>query len=173
MTATTEQLLAAREKLMGIIEEATTSYQNEVREALRKMGVISKALLPDANSDMLTERIVELRDLKGVVKNVTGEVAASIEREVEQVDAKLLEVMDTAGATQIKASGGTAFIQIKSRYNCSDWESYYGYLKEHDRFDLLEKRPAQGALKKLQEDEGFLPPGISTYSERTVTVRRS
>lgn len=174
MTATTEQLLAALEKLEGSLAEATSSYESEAAKLKAKIKVVNDHLwiVQEHSADSIVEKFVALRDGRSELKKKYDAEDRTLKDEMEKCEVWLMQAADSIGAQSIKGHAGTAFIQIKTRYNCSDWPNYWEYIKEHDRFDLLEKRPAQGALKELQE-EGELPPGISTYSERTITVRRS
>lgn len=121
----------------------------------------------------LVEEFVQFRDARTDLKKQFDINDSRLKEYMEQREIKLLQMLEALDAQSLKTPFGTAYTQIKSRYSCADWPNYWQYMKDHDRMDLVEKRPAQAALAKIQEDGGELPPGVNVFSERTVTVRRS
>src|SRR5690606_4698555 len=98
---------------------------------------------------------------------------AEIEVKMDRIEAWLLENMDKVGADQFKAASGVAYIQTKTRASCADWATFWNYLQENGRFDLMEKRLSSKAIGDMLEETGELPPGVNIHRERTVVVRKS
>jgi hypothetical protein len=50
----------------------------------------------------------------------------------------------------------------------------YSFVKEHDAFDLFEKRIHQGAMKEfLEVNPDLRPEGLNVYREYAVVVRKA
>lgn len=179
MTHSIETLAEALARIESQIDENQSAYMSEHDRLSAKASVVRKALWDKrveagtVTADEATTKFVALRDKRAELKKRYDREDEEVKKQMQRYELWLMDVMDDVGMSSLKAEGGTAFIQTKSRYNCSDWEEYYRYIKENDRFDLLEKRPAQGPLSEMLKEGEVLPPGISTYSERVVTVRRS
>lgn len=56
-------------------------------------------------------------------------------------------------------------MNLSSKPVASDWEALYGYMKEHDAMDLVQKRLHESAIA-LRVEEGEEIPGIE-YNEVT------
>lgn len=86
----------------------------------------------------------------------------------------LLKNMEEVGTDTLKTKGiGTAFRQLKVRYNCTDWTNFWPKMAELGRFDFMEKRlSAKAVAEYLAEPDAEELPGITSFNEYTVTVRR-
>jgi hypothetical protein len=175
MTPSVEQVSEAYAKLLEQRGELDSKYLAE-REALdEKADKLQEWLWHNSEhtATSLVEEFISFRDSRAELKKQYDINDARLKEYMEKRETKLLEMMQNIDAQSLKTPFGTAYIQIKTRYSCADWPAYWDYMKTNDRMDLLEKRPAQAALAKIQEDGKELPPGLNLYSERTVTVRRS
>jgi len=77
-------------------------------------------------------------------------------------------------ATSIKTEAGLVVLSTKTRYWTSDWDSFYTFIKTNDVPQLLERRVAQGNMKKYIEDNpGKLPPGMNADTEYEISVRKN
>jgi len=124
-------------------------------------------------ADSITEEFVALRDARAALKKQYENEDNALKEQMARRDVWLLTAINAMGCESIRTSHGTAYKQTKTRSSCGDWPAYWNYMKEHDRFDLVEKRVSQGAISKMIEDEEELPPGVNLFSEDVVTVRRA
>ena len=83
------------------------------------------------------------------------------------------DMMKTMGVTSVRTAQGTVVLSVKTRYNTQDWDSFKEFVKQHDAIDLLEKRIAQSNMAQfLEENPGLVPPGLNSYSEFDISVRK-
>jgi hypothetical protein len=91
----------------------------------------------------------------------------------EQVQMAMKDLLLELKAKSVKTDAGLVILSTKTRYYTSDWEAFHKFVKEHDAIDLLERRVAQGNMKKYLEDNpDQLPPGLNANTEYDVSVRR-
>lgn len=175
MTHSIEQIAAARAVVQDKLTAATAQYRAEVAVHKAQLRKLEAYIWEhgEHTADSVTEDYVALRDMRSDLKAAYETEDKELKEQMAARETWLLSALDTIGAESLRTNHGTAFIQTKRRSSCGDWPSYWGYMKEHDRFDLVEKRVAQGAINKMLEEGEELPPGVNLFSERTVTVRRS
>lgn len=67
---------------------------------------------------------------------------------------------------------GTAY--FSTHHNCSvkNQESFFQYVQQEDRFDLMEKRASKKAVKEYVEDMGEPPPGVEFGAVQVLVIRR-
>lgn len=175
MTHTVEQIEAALAKLREQYDEATSVYTTESARLLGNMAKLEAWLWKNKEhtADGVIGEYVQLRDERSALKAQYEERDRELKQKMEAREGFLLQVLNDIGADSIKGGAGTAYITTQTRSSCSDWPLFWGYIKEHDRFDLLEKRVSQKPIKDMLENGEDLPPAINTFTERVVTIRRS
>lgn len=124
-------------------------------------------------ADSLVEEYVALRDRRAAIKAEYDAEDKKLKDRMELHEAKLLEMLQETGAESFRTAHGTAYTQLKVKSSCSDWTVFWAYIRDTGRFDLLEKRVGQTAIKTMVDAGEELPPGINTFTEREVTVRRA
>ena len=74
-----------------------------------------------------------------------------------------------------KASGSTATVGIveSTQPQIEDWEAVHKYIREHDRFDLLQKRLSVLAWRDLVQKDGFLVPGTVATTVYDLSLTKS
>lgn len=124
-------------------------------------------------AESLVEEYVAMRDERSALKAAYEAEDDKIKDRMEQHEVKLMEMLTSVGAESFRTPYGTAYTQTDIRSNCADWTAYWAYIQETGRFDLLEKRVSQKPIKDMIEAGEALPPGINTFRERKVVIRRS
>lgn len=172
---TAEQVSEGLETFKERLAEATAAYGDEAARLRERVAKLQAWLWANGehSADSVTEDYVAMRDERSALKAEYDARDAELKARMEAHETWLLKTATDIGAESIKTAHGTAFVQVKQRFSCGDWDGYWAYIKETGRFDLLEKRPAQAALGKMVKDGQDLPPGTNVFSERVVTVRRS
>jgi hypothetical protein len=103
-------------------------------------------------------------------------------REAERVDAEFEEKLNRLrvyflthlNATNARASrtdAGTFFKKLKVSPSAESWETIYAYIKEHNAFDMLERRIKKKFVVDYRKLNGKLPPGVNVHEEWEVQVR--
>lgn len=130
--------------------------------------------MSEIGADKLTRVYIKMRDKLRQMQAEFEQQEADLKGQMEVIEAKLLEICKETGADSIKTPHGTIMRGMKTRYWTSDWESMHNFVREHDAFDLLERRVHQTNMKAwLDENPGLLPQGLNAESRYSVTVRRS
>lgn len=175
MTHTVEQIKNALHTLQSQLDESTAAYNDDADRTRAKITKLREWLWanePHTAESMIAE-VVGLRDERSALKAQYDRADKVLKDAMELREAALLQTINDVGVNSLRGDTGTAYVQVKTRSSCSDWPSLWQYIKDNDRFDLLEKRVAQKAITDMIEEGDELPPGISTFTERVVTIRRS
>jgi hypothetical protein len=130
--------------------------------------------MTEVGADKLAKVYIKMRDALQQLEREHEERVANIKSQMELVENELMEICKATGADSIKTPHGTVIRSVKTRYWTSDWESMHEFIRQHDAYDLLERRVHQTNMKTwLEENPNFLPQGLNSESRYSVTVRRS
>ncbi len=130
--------------------------------------------MSDVDATRVINAYIAIRDKRAEIKKAY-EAADAVEKEkLNKLEVWLLKSMDAVGSAQLKANDGVgiAFKQLSVKYACQDWTTYWDFIHENKRYDMLQKRIGEGAVSKYKEEVGEYPPGINSFSEINVVVRR-
>jgi uncharacterized protein YeeX (DUF496 family) len=124
-------------------------------------------------ADRLASAYIKMRDKRSQLQKEFDEQDKKIEAQMEMVAEELLKLCKTIGADSIRTSVGTVFRSVKTRYETTDWENMYAFIKEHDIPQVLERRISTTNMKQfLDENPTLMPIGMNVNNKYTVTVRR-
>ena len=125
-------------------------------------------------ADKLVKAYIKLRDARAVLKSEYEAQDAVLLDKVATIESKLLDFCRESGADGVTTPFGTASRVVKERYFTNDWSSFRAFVKEHDAFDLFEKRIHQGAIKEfLESNPDLRPEGLNVHREYAVVVRKA
>lgn len=123
--------------------------------------------------DKILTAYMALRDKRSELKDAYEEADAVLKEKLYKLEVWMKQQMEALGTDQLASRGiGTAYREISRKYSASDWTLIWGYMREHERFDLTQKRLSEGILNEILKETGELPPGVSLHSEYVVIVRR-
>lgn len=124
-------------------------------------------------TDKLVKTYVKIRDARKELTEKYEKEDAELKEAMDTIEQQLLDACKTIGADSIRTPYGTVSRTVKKRYWTNDWHSFHEFLKEHEVFDLLEKRIAQTNMSTfLEENPDLHPPGLNVDSRYSVVVRR-
>jgi hypothetical protein len=133
--------------------------------------------MAEVNASTVIEAFVLLRDKRSELKKEFAAADKILEEKQDRLDAWLLKAMETTGSDQLACKGvGTAFRQMSTKMSCTDWTSFWPKIGELGRYDFLEKRLSAKAIQEFLDDpanKGVVLPGITTFNEYKVVVRRA
>jgi hypothetical protein len=130
--------------------------------------------MSEIGADKLAKVYIKMRDHLQSLQREYEEKEADVKAQMEIIEQKLLEICKDTGADSIKTAYGTVMRSTKTRYWPSDWASMYEFIRQHDAYDLLERRVHQTNMKTwLEENPSLLPQGLNAETRYSVTVRRS
>ena len=96
------------------------------------------------------------------------------ELQVAEAAAKLvvLELLSTSGLEKASGKFATAGITRTDVPFIQDWDAIYAYIKENNRFDLIQKRIGVVAWRDLYND-GVLVPGTEAAIDTDLSLTKS
>ena len=125
--------------------------------------------MSEATADKLVKVYLKLREARAKLKQQDEE----FEQQQKLIQNELLELCKSMGAESIRTEFGTIIRSTQRRYWTNDWDSFYKFIKEHDAFQLLQKRITNTNMAQfLEENPDLHPPGLNVDAEYTVSVRR-
>jgi len=127
----------------------------------------------DKAIDKIVAVYIKIRNAKeDLTREYDGKIA-TFDEQMRTLKEELLKISKETGVTSFKTENGTAYRTIKNRYWTNDWESFYGFMREHGAMELLEKRIHQTNMREFLEDRPDVhPPGLNVDQEYEITIRR-
>ena len=116
------------------------------------------------------------RKIRDRIQSLTQDYEKTVEELKEQQTAITIAMKDhmlAIGSTSIRTNEGTIILSEKTRYYTDDWDAFESFVREHDAFDLFEKRIHQtNMVTFLEENPGEVPPGLNSSTEYAISVRK-
>jgi len=127
----------------------------------------------DIPINTIVNTYIRIRDTKDALTSKYKAEAAALDEQMAVLKHKLLDISKDTGVTSFSTSNATAYRTIKNCYWTNDWESFYGFMREHGAMELLEKRIHQTNMKEfMEQNPDAHPPGLNIDSEYEITIRR-
>lgn len=123
-------------------------------------------------ADLIVQRYVLLRDKKSQLKKAYEASVEDINAALERLEGAIKTQLDEMGAESIRTEHGTAFKKTSTSATVADWDSLLGFVRENERWDMLEKRVAKTAVDQYVEEFEDLPPGVNYRQVTTIQVNR-
>jgi hypothetical protein len=125
------------------------------------------------NAEKLAAVYLKIRNRLEEIEAEHKQAVAPIKEQLDQVSAVLLDLCNSENADSIKTPAGTIMRRIASRYWASDWDDMREFIKEHDAFDLLEKRIHNTNMAQFLADHPDLTPsGLQCEKKYVLQVRK-
>lgn len=103
--------------------------------------------------------------------DITKQVDA-LKEEERGMRAKIIEMLDAVGLAKASGSLATCGITINIEPVVNDWDVVHDYIRENNRFDLLQKRLSTVAWRELHL-EGTTVPGTESMQVIDVSLTKS
>jgi O-methyltransferase involved in polyketide biosynthesis len=100
---------------------------------------------------------------------LADKVAEKLKKEETDLQKKLIEICIAAKAKALGGSKGVVNYARENKPTVISWEKLYEYIKEHDAFELLQRRLGEGAVVERWED-GIVIPGVATFPVDKLTI---
>ena len=123
--------------------------------------------------DLIVERYVQMRDRLAEMKAAYEASTADIKAGMAKLENAIMATLNEQGVESVRTASGTAFKSVSNSATIADWDAYLAFVKENDRWDMLEKRCAKLAVEQYRAANDDLPPGVNWKSAVTVNVRRA
>ena len=96
--------------------------------------------------EQLIDRYVKLRDKKAEMKAEYETSVAKIDDAMEKVENFILGHLNTNGIDSVGAPAGTAFKQKVTSATVGDRDTFMGYVKDNEAWNLLDVRANKTAV---------------------------
>lgn len=123
--------------------------------------------------EKVVAHMIELRDQLDEKKREYEEAIKPIKDRIAKGNAWLLDQINAAGVSSMKCSSGTVYISETLSVSAPDKAAFTNFIRQTGEIELLELRPSKAAIKEyMDRNNGELPPGIATRTERNLNLRR-
>lgn len=119
--------------------------------------------------DKLVEAYVARRDKLTAMEKEHKAKTAALEAEMQKLETAMHRLLNELGVMAVRTSHGTPYKQTWTSVKVTDWEEVLDYIRQHDRYDLLEHRVNKTAVLDTKEPI----PGVAIQQGIKVNVRRS
>lgn len=116
--------------------------------------------------------VVKLRTQKAEIEAESKAKKKVIEDQIDKLEAYIKAESDRTGVTSFKTDSGTAFLSTSDYANVANWDAVLAFIKEHNAYDLLERRVNKQAVRGYMESLKVVPPGINYGTSIEVNVRK-
>ena len=128
-----------------------------------------------ADAEILVETYLTIRRKRETLKAEYESQDGDLKRDMEQIEAALLDICNTTNVNGLRTQHGTVTRQVKDRFFCTDWDNFKKFVETEGSIDLLERRIHQRNFKEFMSErtgEG-LPPGVNVLREFDIVVRKA
>ena len=115
------------------------------------------------------QRIDQLFELRERKREHEEEIK-KLQEEMSTLEGELMLEMDAQGIDKSAGKRAQVSIQESVKPNVQDWDQFYKFVKKHDAFYLLERRPSVTACREMFETKGKIP-GVVPFIKRSVNLR--
>lgn len=125
--------------------------------------------------DKLIDVYVRIRDKRSEIKKAFEDQDGKLKEQLQVVETELMRRAQEQGVTQFKSDHGLAYTTESMKASIADKGAFSTFLRENDidPLDIMESRVSTRALQDyMDEHEGAVPPGVNTFREKHVRVRR-
>jgi hypothetical protein len=123
--------------------------------------------------DLIVERYVQMRDRKAEMKAAYEASVLTLTTGMDRLEGAIMDALNAQGVESVRTTAGTASKHKTNSATIADWDSYLGFVRNNDRWDMLEKRCSKVAVEQYREENDDLPPGVNWKSAVSVQVRRA
>lgn len=111
-------------------------------------------------------KIRDLRDELSVRRKEFDTYEKEVKEDIDRLSMWLKERADEQGVTSFATDEGTAYKTSKVTLRCDDWSKFIEFVKEHDAYHCIEKRPAKNNTLEVMATLGFGKPVEEGQNEK-------
>lgn len=121
----------------------------------------------------LVTEYIQLRDAKKQFEELASEKAKELYgTRMEEIEAKLLDLLNTLGVDSIAGKGGTAYKKLSTSVTIADAREFRRHVIGNEAWDLADWRANKTTINEVVEAGGELPPGVNRTVFATIGIRR-
>lgn len=123
--------------------------------------------------DEVIKEYIELRDQLEVMEKRHKAEKKEIQDTQNLLEEWIMRFLDQTGSSAIKTDHGTCYSSMKFSATLADSDAFLNFVKETNKWELLDRRANTTAVRDYVEQEKMLPPGCNLNSSRRIGVRRA
>jgi hypothetical protein len=121
----------------------------------------------------LIDSYVALRDRRRAIEDKHKSELEPYKKIMEELEQKLLAVMQASGVDSVSTRGGTAYQKTRLSATIKDGTAFRAYVIQNQAFDLVDWRAnANAVFEHIEDNNGVPPPGVNPSTYISVGVRR-
>lgn len=133
----------------------------------------SAGVKPALDAAALIDRYLQLRDRKRELEAVHKEQLKPYKQVMDEIEGRLLTLMQTTGVKSLPATSGTAYQSTTPSATIKDRGAFREWVVQNEQFALVDWRAnAPAVFTYIAENDGVPPPGVNTSTFTKVNVRR-
>jgi glutaredoxin 2 len=125
------------------------------------------------NMESLVEAYIKIREKKSQIKAEYESQVDRLDAVQDRIEATMLQRFSEMGIDSVKTPAGTAYAQTRASATVGDWDAFLAYIKQHEAYELIERRVSKAAAEQHKAAHGELPPGVNWSETRVVNFRRN
>lgn len=129
--------------------------------------------MSDFTIDQIIKRFVELRDEVKADEKAAKSAVADKKEKLKLLTAWLQNYLITEKADSVKTEPGTVYRKQNTYYNVDNWDVFIEWAVANGRLDILKKDISSTKVAEMVEAGDPVPPGLRSYSEFEIGVRKS
>jgi len=122
--------------------------------------------------DQVVGHYLKLRDKKASINAQAKAQTDVLDQQLGKMEAWIKEQADAQGVTSFRTVHGTAFLTTTDYASVADWDAVLQFVKEHDAYDMLEKRISKQAVRGYIELNKSVPAGVNYGTRLDVNIRK-
>ena len=122
--------------------------------------------------DEVVKGYIKLRDRKNEMKREQTEALRPINEKMSLLENWLLRDLTAHKVQSQKTLEGTAFISTEASATVKDRDALFDFIRQNDRYDLLENRVSKTVVADYLEETGEVVPGVNYQKTQVVRIRR-
>jgi hypothetical protein len=136
-----------------------------------KLKIVNDAPTFDYKIDELVKAYNETDNVIDKIKERYQQELKKPNRLKELLTEQLLNMLKATGQEMARTKYGTVSAAVRDIASCSDPNMFIDYVREHDAYELMDRRPNSTACRVYVEEHGMTPPGVKLNSIRYISVR--
>lgn len=114
------------------------------------------------------DKIDQLHALREEKRELEKEVK-EISKSMSDLESELIDQMDTENTSKAASAVATVSITKSVVPAVENWDAFHEFIREHNYFHMLERRPAVLACREMFEHDGKIP-GVVPFVKRKLNL---
>lgn len=130
-------------------------------------------VVTDIKPAALVTEYIKLRDAKQQFEELCTEKMKELYGgRMEEIEAKLLDMLNKLGVDSISGKGGTAYKKISTSVTIADPREFRRHIIGNEAWDLADWRANKTIINEMVEQGQGIPPGVNRTTFATIGIRR-